>query len=211
MDLYYHIRSMPCQPVVFLAKHMGLELNHKIISIYDPVDFEALKKVNPQQHTIPTLVDNGHVVWESFAILIYLVEKYGLDDSLYPKDHAERSVVNQRLFFDSGILRNQTLQNLMRHMRNKPIPEEDKSKQQRAVELLETFLTGSTYVAGEKLTIADFSIFASVCGLSMMQYDMVPFPNISRWFKQTSTHIPDIEAMRKRIETDLQALLASLS
>lgn len=60
-------------------------------------------KINPQ-HTIPTLVDGDFVIWDSHAITAYLVEKYATDDSLYPKDLIKRTLVNQRLHFDSGIL-----------------------------------------------------------------------------------------------------------
>lgn len=58
-------------------------------------------KINPQ-HTVPTLVDNGISIWDSNAIIMYLVDKYGKDDSLYPKDLAIRAKINQRLFFGAG-------------------------------------------------------------------------------------------------------------
>lgn len=60
-------------------------------------------KINPQ-HTVPTLVDGDFVLWDSHAISIYLVEKYGKNDQLYPKDLILRSKINQRLFFDASVL-----------------------------------------------------------------------------------------------------------
>ena len=61
--------------------------------------------MNPQ-HTVPTLVeDDGFVLWESHAIMPYLVDKYGKeDDPLYPKDLRKRATINQRLHFNNGVL-----------------------------------------------------------------------------------------------------------
>lgn len=53
---------------------------------------------------MPTLDDNGIVIWDSHAINIYLVTKYGKDSFLYPEDLYIRAVINQRLHFDSGVL-----------------------------------------------------------------------------------------------------------
>lgn len=60
-------------------------------------------QINPQ-HTVPTLDDDGYILWDSHAINTYLVEKYGKDDSLYPKDLKKRGRVDQRLHFNSGVL-----------------------------------------------------------------------------------------------------------
>ncbi|XP_058055983.1 glutathione S-transferase 1-like [Anopheles bellator] len=208
MDLYYHIRSPPCQSVVFLAKHMGLELNYKTINVYDPNDLEILKKINPQ-HTIPTLVDNGHLVWESYAILIYLVEKYALDDSLYPFEPTERSVVNQRLFFDIGTLHGSMMSFLWFYIRKQPATDEVVTKLKRALDLLNTFLQDHPYVAGQKLTIADFPLFVSVSSLSWGQYDFTPYPRIESWAAKMAKHIPELETMRKKADEGIKALIAS--
>ena len=36
----------------------------------------------------------------SRAIMMYLADQYGKNDSLYPKDVKKRAIVNQRLYFD---------------------------------------------------------------------------------------------------------------
>lgn len=50
------------------------------------------------------MVDDGFVLTESRAMLMYLASKYGKDDSLYPKDPQKRAVVDMRLFFDVSTL-----------------------------------------------------------------------------------------------------------
>lgn len=40
----------------------------------------------------------------SRPIMAYLVNQYGKDDSLYPKNAKDRALVDQRLYFDMGSL-----------------------------------------------------------------------------------------------------------
>lgn len=57
-------------------------------------------KKNPQ-HTVPTIDDDGYILWESRAIAIYLVEKFFPNGhSIYPKDAKSRALINQYLHFD---------------------------------------------------------------------------------------------------------------
>jgi len=145
------------------AKALGLELNMKLMKV---MDGEQLKpefvELNPQ-HTIPTLVDNGFSIWESRAILIYLVEKYGQDDSLYPSDPEKKAVVNQRLYFDMGTLFQSFIQAIYPQIRTKqPADPETMQKVDSAFGHLDTFLEDQDYVAGDCLTVADIAILATI-------------------------------------------------
>lgn len=95
----------PAVRAVFLtAAAIDLDYEFKEINVQtgENKSEEFLKK-NPQ-HTIPTLEDDGKIIWDSHAIITFLVGKYAKDDSLYPKDLYTKAVVDQRLHFESSVL-----------------------------------------------------------------------------------------------------------
>ncbi|KAH8318751.1 hypothetical protein KR074_005262, partial [Drosophila pseudoananassae] len=194
MDFYYSPGSSVCRAVIMTAKAVGVELNKKYLSVGKEETLNPeFVKLNPQ-HTIPTIVDDGFVLWESRAIAIYLVEKYGKDDSLYPKDPQKRAVVNQRLYFDMGTLYaafSKFYYSIFRPA--KPGTLEDYKKIEDAFQLLNTFLEGQVYVAGDHLTVADFAIVATVSTYEAVDFDFRKYSNVSRWYENAKTVVPGWE------------------
>ncbi|KAK9709189.1 Glutathione S-transferase, N-terminal domain [Popillia japonica] len=139
--LYSTDLSPPCRAVLLVGKALGLYLNVQECNLWagEHTTPEYLK-LNPQ-HTVPTLVDGDVVITNSHAITIYLVEKYGKNDLLYPKDLVRRPLVNQRLFFDEGTMF-QILFLTMKYsiLRGQKIPELNKERAEEAYGFLETFL-----------------------------------------------------------------------
>lgn len=102
--LYWNHISSPTRFVLLTAKELGLDLELRLISLIDGDHLRPeFLKINPM-HTIPTLDEPGAIIWDSHAICTYLVEKYGKNDQLYPKDLLQRAQVDQRLHFNGGFL-----------------------------------------------------------------------------------------------------------
>ncbi|XP_035774394.1 glutathione S-transferase 1 isoform X2 [Anopheles albimanus] len=191
MDFYYLPGSAPCRAVQMTAAAVGVELNLKLTNLMAGEHMKPeFLKLNPQ-HTIPTLVDNGFPMWESRAIQIYLVEKYGKDDKLYPKDPQKRAVVNQRLFFDMGTLYQRFGDYWYPQIFAKqPANPEAKKKMEEAVGFLNTFLEGHEYAAGSDLTIADLSLAASIATYEVAGFDFTPYPNVQAWLARCKANAP---------------------
>ncbi|KAH8246896.1 hypothetical protein KR032_002986, partial [Drosophila birchii] len=191
MDFYYSPRGSGCRTVIMVAKALGLELNKKIVKITEGDNLKPeFLKLNPQ-HTIPTLVDNGFSIWESRAIVVYLVEKYGKDDNLFPKDPKQRAVINQRLYFDMGTLHDSFIKYYYPFIRTGKLgPAENFKKIETAFEFLNTFLEGQVYVAGNQFTVADIAILSSVSTFEIVEFDISKYPNVSRWYASAKKTTP---------------------
>ncbi|KAH8306483.1 hypothetical protein KR018_012668, partial [Drosophila ironensis] len=191
MDFYYTPGSSGCRSVIMTAKAVGVELNKKVLNLREG---EQLKpefvKINPQ-HTIPTLVDNGFSIWESRAIAVYLAEKYGKDDTLFPKDPKQQALVNQRLYFDMGTLYDSFAKYYYPLLRTGTAgTPEDYKKIETAFGFLDTFLEGQNYVAGDHLTVADIAIVATVSTFDAVEFDITKYSNVNRWYQNAKKVTP---------------------
>lgn len=135
--------------------------------------------------------DNGFALWESRAIQIYLVEKYGKDQSLYPKDVQTRALVNQRLFFDMGTLYQRFAEYWYPQLFMKaPANPENLKKMEEAMGFFNTFLDGKKWAAGDSMTIADITLAATVSTYEVANFDFSKYPNVQKWFALCKSTMP---------------------
>nr|ALS05261.1 glutathione S-transferase delta-epsilon 2 [Tortanus forcipatus] len=104
IDIYGMDLSAPVRIVQMTAECLGIKYNFKKVDLLagENMTPEYLK-INPM-HNIPAVVDGDLNMNESRAVAGYLVNKYGKDDKLYPKDPVTRYYVDHRLYFDMGVL-----------------------------------------------------------------------------------------------------------
>ncbi|CAD7083142.1 unnamed protein product [Hermetia illucens] len=183
--IIYGIDGSPAVRAVLLTAHaIGLDYElHEIDPHKSEQKTEEFIRKNPQ-HTIPTLEDDGKCIWDSHAIITYLVSKYSKDDSLYPKDLYKRAVVDQRLHFESSVLSPRMIAFGASWKSNDPQNKENaKTAINEAFEFLEKFIGSNQYLAGASLTVADFSILATFSTINhYLPADPEKFPGLCNWF-----------------------------
>ncbi|XP_018564051.1 glutathione S-transferase 1 [Anoplophora glabripennis] len=185
--LYFADVSPAVRASLLTIKALGIEVE------LVPVNLMAGEHMKPEYlklnplHTVPTLQDGDFAIFDSHAINTYLTDKYAANDALYPKDLQRRAVVNQRLYFDCGILfpRVSAIVGSLLREGAKSVSKDKADLLTQGYASLETLLERSTYVAGDQLSLADFNVIATVSSANVL----VPiasnrFPKIAEWMSR---------------------------
>jgi GSH-dependent disulfide-bond oxidoreductase len=147
-------------------------------------------KLNPN-NKIPVLVDDGFVLTESNAILLYLAEKNG---KLLPKDGKLRAKLIEAMMFQTSSLGPMFGQLLVfaGAWKNEfpPVTGRYVKEVNRILTVLDTRLQGQTYIVGDEFTVADIAVlpwiraaFASPIGKMLEFADK---PNLNAWWERVS-------------------------
>ncbi|MFA5122821.1 glutathione S-transferase family protein [Zavarzinia sp.] len=147
-------------------------------------DFLAM---NPN-NKIPVIkdLDDGRVVFESGAILVYLAEKYGR--FLAPQGSAERSVQLEWLFFQMASIG--PMMGQLFHFRNyqgepQTYPLERFSGEvNRIYKVLEGRLAAAPYLGGTDYSIADMAAYPWVKLGGFLGVDVEALPGVSAWLER---------------------------
>jgi len=189
--------SAPCRAVEMLADVMNLNMEKKTVDLLKGEHLHAdYLKINPH-HTVPTLVDGDFSLWESRAILAYLVNQYAPGSPLYPVDPKKRALVDRALNFDAS-----TLYPMMGSVvypvikLNKKLDKELASMLDAKLELFNNDLAKTKYVAGDELTIADLSLLATWTSIEAIGvWDTKNYSNIHEWSKRVTKHIKNADEL----------------
>ena len=151
-------------------------------------------RLNPNGR-IPTLDDDGFILFESGAILIYLAEKTG---KFLPKDVHGRSRVIQWLMFQmSGVGPMMGQANVFLRYFPEKIPAVIERYQREVTRLfgvLDRQLASHEYIAGE-YSIADMALWPWVSGYEWSGVSVAEFASLQRWLSLLGAR-PAVQAGR---------------
>jgi glutathione S-transferase len=130
-------------------------------------------------------------LWESQAIAVYLVEQYAKTDSLYPKDLELRAKINQMMYFNEGTLFKRFYDYFHpQAIAQKPADPVAFESLKEAVQLLDKLIAGKRYACTEYLTVADFSLLATISTLEATGFDLTGYQNVMEWYNRCKATAP---------------------
>jgi len=166
-----------------------------------PVDFIYLDPAKGEHKTpayaalnpntkVPTLVKGERITWEADAIMCQLSDDMGAD--LWPHDARQIDIVRwfswnaQHLTRAGGGL---YFENIIRKRFNIGAPdakavEADQNEFRRYATVLSDHLKGRTWLVGDTLTVADFSVAVTLPYARDAQIPLDEFPEVRRWHDQ---------------------------
>jgi len=137
---------------------------------------------------IPALDDDGTVIWESGAILLYLADKFP-DSGLMPRGLAERGHVYQWLTFGEtsihGYLGPMGFQMFRKapDKRDEGVLSRGRQRMPEVLAVLDRQLEGKDYLVGE-FSIADCACSPWLELSEMFGIDMSAFRNVADWMSR---------------------------
>src|SRR5262249_9589888 len=192
MTLYLFPPSGRVLGIVALKNHLAIDCELKPIDLGrgDQLAPEYLA-LNPNRK-MPILTDGEFVLWEANAILFYMAAKHPYS-GLWPSDLRCQADVLRWLAWESAHWDAESIGMVAYEKGSKavlglgaPDPAFIARGEQnfiRFAAVLNDSLKGNTWLIGERLTIADFSVGGLVPSAERMGLPVGDFPEIVRWYK----------------------------
>jgi glutathione S-transferase len=185
----YWIKAQAPRRVLALMKQLGLKAEFNEVDMmaggFKKPNYVAL---NPNMKA-PTLVDGDLVLWESSAIMAHLCIKAGSD--MWPADTpAEQVEVLRWLSWNdnhwSAVVGPFYFEHIVKATFGIGPPDREALKPKvadlvRYAKVLDGHLAGRSYVACERLTIADFQLASMAADWRASEMPLAEFPNIVGW------------------------------
>jgi len=186
LKIWGRTNSVNVKKALWAAEELGLKYQR----IDAGMQFGVTKtpeylSMNPNS-LVPTIEDDGFVLWESHTIVRYLAAKHGMG-TLCPADLKARADAER--WMDWAF----TFQNAMRAVfwglirtapekRDHKAIEEGRTQSAKLLEVLERNLQKKTYVTGSAVTMGDIPIGCEVQRWMRVPIERAPFPALQAWF-----------------------------
>jgi glutathione S-transferase len=172
---------------LWALEELGIKYEHVPVEVPKAKSPEHLQR-NPNGH-IPVLDDDGHRLWESMAINLYLAEKYG-KAPLWPATTDGHGDCYKWSFFGMTEIEPHLL-TLLRNLLFLPADQRDQKAIQTATEslkaplkVLDDQLKTHPFLLGNDFTVADLNVAAVLSFAMLVKLDMSATPATQAWLQK---------------------------
>jgi glutathione S-transferase len=190
MQLHTFVGSPNSRKVEAVVSHLGLDVrvvNHDFRG--GELSTSTYRALNPNG-MVPVLVDGDFTLWESNAIMQYLADVAG-NDALFPRAARARADVVRWQFWEAahfnkafGILAFETVARprLGLGAANAALVDAMRTELARFAPVLERHLADRTYLVGDGITIADYSMLPLESYREAVPFDWSPYRHVNAYF-----------------------------
>lgn len=135
---------------------------------------------------VPTIDDDGFVLWESNVIVRYLASKYG-PEALYPRGLEERALVERWMDWQTNTFYPAMVPAFMGLVRQSPGERDDaaiekaRAAAERWLTILDRHLASRDFVNGDAFTVGEIPIGAAVNRWYRMPIARQDHKNVEHW------------------------------
>jgi len=190
--------------VLWLCKESGIPYEHVPVSILvegAQAKEDWYRRLNPNAR-VPTIEDDGFVMWESAAINLWLAEKYR--SPLFPATIEGKGRMLQWAFFISNDVEGPMITMFQNRVvfppekRNPAAAEEADRRLRPALGVIDGALAGSGHLGVERWDMTDFVAASVLFTLQAMKYDLGGLPRLAAWLAASLDRPAAKEAIRLR-------------
>ncbi|XP_056696274.1 glutathione S-transferase 1 isoform X2 [Spinacia oleracea] len=168
LKLYSYWLSSCAWRVRIALNFKGVDFEYKAVNLVKGDQFtHEFQKLNPLSY-VPVLVDEDIVIADSFAIIMYLEEKYP-QNPLLPQNLQKRAL-NYQKYIEEKLGSDERLSWAQHHIK-------------KGFAALEKLLAGHTgkYATGDEVALADLFLAPQIAGaMKRFNIDMAEFPLLKR-------------------------------
>jgi glutathione S-transferase len=137
---------------------------------------------------VPTLEEDGFLLWESNSIVRYLAGKHDKANVLEPKDPRQRALASQWMDWQLSVVApaiTPAFWGLIRtppEKRDRAAIKASQDKTTDAMKMLDAQLAKTAYVAGPAFSYGDIPVGVMAYRFRVLVPDRPPLANLERWF-----------------------------
>jgi glutathione S-transferase len=181
------MNSYNVQKVMWCIAELGIEFERfdagEGFGVTGTPEYRAM---NPNGR-VPTIDDDGFVLWESNAIVRYLAARHGLG-TLCPEDPRRRADADRWMTWQSATV-GRNMRGLIHLMFNPPPEARDPVAAAPMVDvalghwsILDAQLAGRAFILGDEFTMADIPMGAYALRWFAMDIARPAMPNLEAWY-----------------------------